>query len=225
MRASLFLHAALGVCALALAPGARADRTATHDYEVPVPGSYELPAVKPAADGAVLDSAGQARRLRDLTRGKVTVMSFIYTRCADATACPLATGVLRQLHAASAEDHGLAAGLRLISMSFDPETDDPERMAGYARVADVPPPAAEWQFLTTASSAAVEPILADYDQAVDRKAEPRAPTGPLNHSVRVYLIDRTGMIRNIYSSATLDARLILTDIRTLLLESQRSAAR
>jgi len=36
--------------------------------------------------------------------------------------------------------------------------------------------------------------------------------------VRVFLIDRAGRIRNIYSPATLDPRLVLADVKTLLLE-------
>src|SRR6185369_4746724 len=59
-------------------------RTSDHDYDAPVPGTYVLPAVKPAADGDVLDSRGHALRLREVTHGRVTVMSFIYTRCAAA---------------------------------------------------------------------------------------------------------------------------------------------
>src|SRR5262245_40050050 len=93
-------------------------RTSDHDYDPPVPGTYALPTVKPAADGAVLDAKGQPLRLRELTRGHVTVMSFIYTRCASAKACPYATGVLMQLHQASSEDPALAKGMRLVSMSF-----------------------------------------------------------------------------------------------------------
>ena len=30
-----------------------------HDYDAPAPGSYTLPVIKPAADGALLDSNGQ----------------------------------------------------------------------------------------------------------------------------------------------------------------------
>jgi cytochrome oxidase Cu insertion factor (SCO1/SenC/PrrC family) len=55
-------------------------RSADHDYDAPEPGSYTLPVVKMAADGEVLDSKGETLRLRGLTRGRVTVMSFIYTR-------------------------------------------------------------------------------------------------------------------------------------------------
>jgi len=103
-------------------------RTSDHDYDTPSPGSYNLPVVKPAADGEVLDSKGQALHLRELTRGRITVVSFIYTRCAAAKACPYATGVLMQLHQLSAEDTALARSLRLVSISFDPGNDTPERM-------------------------------------------------------------------------------------------------
>jgi protein SCO1 len=43
---------------------------------------------------------------------------------------------------------------------------------------------------------------------------------PLNHTLRVYLIDQDGRIRNIYSSGTLDLRLVLADVKTLLLEKK-----
>ena len=73
------------------------DRTSDYDYDTPVPGSYSLPVIKPAADGSLLNPAGKPVRLAEFTRGRITVMSFIYTRCAAARACPYATGVLMQL--------------------------------------------------------------------------------------------------------------------------------
>jgi cytochrome oxidase Cu insertion factor (SCO1/SenC/PrrC family) len=196
-------------------------RNSDYDYTAPAPGSYTLPAVKPAADGDVLDSTGRPLRLRELTRGRVTVMSFIYTRCAAARACPYATGVLMQLHQASSEDPVLARGMRLVSMSFDPSADTPERMAAYATIAQGRSSAAQWHFLTTRSQGDLQPILEAYGQAVDRKKNPLDPTGPLNHTLRVFLIDRDGNIRNIYSADTLDPRLVLADVRTLLLEPVR----
>jgi cytochrome oxidase Cu insertion factor (SCO1/SenC/PrrC family) len=194
-------------------------RTSDHDYDPPQPGSYSLPVVKRAADGEVLDSQGRPLRLRDLTHGRVTVMSFIYTRCAAPKACPMATGVLMQLHHLSAEDAALAKNLRLISMSFDPGNDTPERMAAYSALAGKGKTAAEWRFITTASQDKLQPILDAYGQAVDRKKNPNDPTGPLNHSLRVFLIDRDGNIRNIYSSGTLDLRLVLADVKTMAMES------
>jgi cytochrome oxidase Cu insertion factor (SCO1/SenC/PrrC family) len=198
-------------------------RTSDFDYNPPAPGSYTLPAVKAAADGDVLDSTGRPLRLRELTRGRVTVMSFIYTRCAAPRACPYATGVLRQLHRLSSEDAALAKGMRLISLSFDPGTDTPERMAAYAALPEGGSSAAEWRFLTTRSQAELRPILDGYGQAVDKKQNPLDPTGPLNHTMRVFLIDQDAKIRNIYSSDTLDLRLVIADVRTLILESFSSS--
>jgi len=195
-------------------------RTTDHDYDAPAPGSYTLPVVKPAPDAEVLDSRGRPMRLRELTRGRVTVMSFIYTRCAAAKACPYATGVLTQLHRLSAEDRDLAKNLRLVSMSFDPGNDTPARMAAYSALADGRNPASEWRFVTARSQAELEPILEAYGQAVDKRRNPNDPQGPLYHTLRVYLIDREGRIRNIYSSGTLDPRLILADVKTLMLEQK-----
>jgi cytochrome oxidase Cu insertion factor (SCO1/SenC/PrrC family) len=58
---------------------------------------------------------------------------------------------------------------------------------------------------------------------VDRKKDPDDPMGPLFHMVRVYLIDREAMIRNIYSFGMLDPRLLLADVRTLLQEEGNKA--
>jgi cytochrome oxidase Cu insertion factor (SCO1/SenC/PrrC family) len=58
---------------------------------------------------------------------------------------------------------------------------------------------------------------------VDTKKNPFDPTGPLNHTLRVFLIDPDGNIRNIYSSDTLDPRLVLADVRTLLMQPATSS--
>jgi cytochrome oxidase Cu insertion factor (SCO1/SenC/PrrC family) len=204
--------------------GADPSRTSDYDYEPPAPGSYGLPVIKAAADGEVLDYKGRRLRLSEVTHGRVTVMSFIYTRCAAAKACPYATGVLRELHQLSSKEPTLAKGMRLVSMSFDPEVDTPERMADYATLAGNYPAAADWQFLTARSRMELQPILDAYGQAVDRKKNPLDPTGPLNHTLRVFLIDRDGNIRNIYSADTLDPRLVLADVQTLLMEVNQPIA-
>jgi cytochrome oxidase Cu insertion factor (SCO1/SenC/PrrC family) len=218
MKAIPSLIVLLGACA-ALGNDATTVRNTDYDYDAPLPGSYKLPIIKAAADGEVLGTNGQPVRLHALTRERVTVMSFIYTRCAAAKACPYATGVLLQLHRASADDPALARELRLVSMSFDPANDTPGRMAGYSMLASQRPTVAPWHFVTTRSQSELQPILDAYGQAVDEKKNPLDPTGPLNHTLRVFLIDREGRIRNIYSSGTLDLRLVLADVRTLMMET------
>jgi cytochrome oxidase Cu insertion factor (SCO1/SenC/PrrC family) len=195
-------------------------RSSDFDYDPPEPGSYTLPVLKDAADGEVLDAHGRKQSLQSLVKGRITVLSFIYTRCASANACPRATGMLKQVHRLSERDASLADALRLVTLSFDPVHDTPERMAKYAAWSRTEKPAAEWLFLTTPSVKKLRPILDAYDQEVDRRANMDDPLGPYFHPVRVCLIDRQGYVRNIYSFGTLDPRLVVTDVRTLMLEEQ-----
>ena len=196
-------------------------RDKDYDYDPPVPGSYALPVVKVAPEGAIIDSAGRSLNLRDLTHGQITVLSFIYTRCAAPKACPYATGVFNQLHALSEDDKALAKNMRLVSMSFDPDYDTPQHLAAYSEAMREEKSGCEWRFATAKSRAELEPILNAYGQAVDKRSNPNDPQGPLYHTLRVFLIDREGRIRNIYSSGTLDPRLVLADVKTLLLEESK----
>jgi hypothetical protein len=129
-----------------------------------------------------------------------------------------------RLHQLSRSQPELANGLRLISLSFDPENDTPARMAGYSMLAGSDKRGAEWHFLTTASQSKLRPILEAYGQAVDKKRDLNDPTGPLNHTLRVFLIDAEGRVRNVYSSGTLDLRLVLADVETLKRESTQVGA-
>ena len=210
------------------APGARPElelgRTPQYDYDPPEPGTYRLPVVMPAGDGNVLTPDRKSHRLRDLLEGRVTLLSFIYTRCADPTACPAATGALYTIHNITEKDPKLAENLRLITFSFDPEHDTPTVMADYSRGLHPEDSGSDWVFLTTRSAGDLEPILEAYGQRVDKKSNVYDPLGPFYHLLRVYLIDREGQIRNIYSFGLLDPRMVLADVRTLLLEDQTHSA-
>jgi len=199
-------------------------RLAEYDYNPPAPGSYHLPVIKLAGDGRVVGPDGKDASLHDLLRGRISLMSFIYTRCGDPRACPRATGTLYQLHRLSKEDPVLAENLRLVTFSFDPEHDTPEVMKIYGRGFQSEEPSADWFFLTTRQPADMKPILEAYGQEVDRKKNPKDPMGPLYHNLRVFLIDRQGRIRNIYSYGMMDPRLLITDVRTLLMEEAGETA-
>src|SRR5215813_9217936 len=115
--------------------GPAADNVVSHepdyDYDPPVAGSYSLPVIKRAPDGAIVDSDSKTQNLRELTHGRITVLSFIYTRCAAPKACPYASGVLIQLHALSTDKEVLAKNMRLLSLSFDTDYDTPQHLATY----------------------------------------------------------------------------------------------
>ena len=195
-------------------------RNEKFDFDPPTPGTYQLPVIRAAADGEVLDISGKERLLHDIYDGKVILLSFIYTRCTDANGCPLATAVLYKIFGASKVDEVLASNLRMISLSFDPANDTPEVMAGY-RGSDAThwQGGAEWVDLTTASDQQLAPILSEYDQVVRRRADEEGnPTDQFGHQLRAYLIDRNKQIRNIYGLGFLDPRLLIADVKTLLAE-------
>jgi len=189
------------------------------EYEPPQPGSYHLPVIRRAPDGQVVDIEGRPQSLATLLADRIVVLSLIYTACE--TECPLGTSALYDLYYASAEDPELVQRVKLISLSFDPERDTPDAMAsyGYAALAEAEGKC-PWDFLTTASRRELDPILQGFGQVVDREPPGRAVSGTINHLLRVYLIDRRGAIRNIYGLGFLDPRLLLADIRTLLMEEQ-----
>jgi protein SCO1 len=190
-------------------------------YRLAGPGTYQLPAIKPAAGGMVLDERSRPRELKYLLRGHLTILAFIYTRCGDL--CPLATMRMAQL-----KDRAVRSAvrdLRLITMSFDPDYDTPERMAEFAetwRGAEAGP-GSSWLFLTAPSRQAVEPLLSAYGQPLAPRAD-QDGSGSISHLMRVFLIDDHGLVRNIYSPDFLDPRLLLNDLLTLELERSKSGS-
>ncbi len=198
------------------AKGGPTGPAAGYAFPLPEPGSYRLPPLRMAAGGMVVDQEGADQELGGLLRDRITIVSFIYTRCADL--CPLATAQLANLQDLAAEDKHLEGKVRLVSISFDPAHDTPEVMADYAAGWSRPEGGPDWFFVTTRDGAALTPILEAYDQAVDPNPDASDPTGGLNHVLRAFLIDAQGRIRNIYSLDYLDPALVLTDVRTLLME-------
>jgi cytochrome oxidase Cu insertion factor (SCO1/SenC/PrrC family) len=187
------------------------------EFDAPAPGSYELPPLGQAADGKLVDSRGKTLNLHDLYGDKVVVLSFIYTSCSDVNGCPLAGFVLKQLQQKILDDPRLRDNARLVSVSFDPQTDTPEVMQRYAGL--FRREGSDWRFLTCETEAALAPILAGYNQWVLRDYDEEGRyLGSISHLLRVYLIDRKGRIRNIYSPSFLHADILYADIATLLLE-------
>jgi cytochrome c peroxidase len=196
-------------------------------FEPPLPGTYALPPLGRAGDGAVLTSRGEPARLHDLLGQKLVALSFVYTSCADASGCPFATAVLDRVRKRASEAPDLAGRVRLVSLSFDPSHDTPEVLRRHERalLGEHTGPGVEWHFLTTASEAELEPILAAYGQSLTREPpeSPGSAAGAIAHVLRVFLIDRAGRIRNIYSSSFLHVETLIADLRTLLLEEERGA--
>lgn len=189
-------------------------------FVLPQPGNYRLERIMEAPEGIVLESDGRVRRLSEFTTGMVTLFSFIYTYCTDARGCPLAYETMHSLKRSIENDPALRGKVRFVSMSFDPEYDTPAAMRSYGGKEARERKGLRWHFLTTRSGKELAPMLDGFGQDVSVAA----PKGPgqrvpvLSHMLKVYLLDRAGTVREIYSTSFLHPDILLNDIRTLMLE-------
>jgi cytochrome oxidase Cu insertion factor (SCO1/SenC/PrrC family) len=189
------------------------------NFVPPAAGSYELPAVKRVAGFVLKDSTGRAVDTARVTAGKVAVVSFIYTACPERLGCPLASLALQELQG-RLKDEGLWRDVVLISISFDPGRDSPAQLAKYARVYGADP--AFWRFMTAPSSRVLEEMLESYGQDRAPVYDSRGRfTGRYSHVLKVFLVDRAGDIRNIYSAGFLVPNLVVNDIKTVLTGAAR----
>ena len=200
-------------------PDAGAPAAGTMDFVPPPPGSYPLHAIMRAPDGPVLDRDGRRRPLARFTSGKITLLGFIYTSCADPRGCPLTSQVFHTVRHRVSEDPELRERVRLVSLSFDPARDTPAAMRHYA--ASVPRNGVEWAFLTTELPRTLVPLLDGFGQDVRVELDARGrPAGPLAHVLKVFLIDERAIVREIYTTSYLFTEVILNDIKTLRLEDK-----
>ncbi len=190
-------------------------------YVPPAPGTYELPVIMQAHDGKVIRTDGTEANLFEIMSGKLVFLSFIFTRCADTNGCPLANAVLYKVQGRLNQRPELADKVALLSVSFDPEFDTPEvtgKLENVFQSGQV-----QWEFLTTESQAALQPILDNYGQFVLRLKMQDSTHGhsvdETAHILKVYLIDRERNVRNIYSVSFLHPDILMNDLDTLVLES------
>ena len=203
-----------------LAAAHEVDPVAPLDFVPPPVGSYDLPVIMDSPDGTVLGVDGRPRSLKPFLRGHVTLLSFMYTRCRDPRGCPLAFETLLELKQQMAKDAGFSRDVRFVSLSFDPTHDTPLAMRRYGSHV-MHSPGARWTFLTTPSDAALKPLLDGFAQDVSpgRDAATDRLDGSLSHVLKVFLLDRDGRVREIYSTSFLAPEMLRNDIETLRREA------
>jgi protein SCO1 len=159
-----------------------ASRTSLH---TPAPGEG-------VPDFSFTDQDGKRISLKQY-RGKVLLVTFIYTRCPFPDFCPRVSTNFAEIYKQLGTNPALA-GTRLLSISFDPEHDTPKVLRDYAfSVAHTHEPALfkRWEF--AAPRAADLPKLADFF-ALTVKPE----GGLITHTLSTTVIGPDGKIVNWY---------------------------
>ena len=122
----------------------------------------------------------------DALKGKVWVCSFIFTSCP--TTCPIITARMAQLQASSAD-----LDVHFVSITIDPETDTPKRLAEYAEglFANTD----NWSFLT--GDAAVIDAFAreSFMLGVSRPPGEEEALVDFVHSNKIAVVDQNGVVR------------------------------
>jgi protein SCO1/2 len=102
---------------------ARPDTKPAVSYHVPTPGD-------PIPNFALLNQSDHTLHL-DQFKGKVVLMTFIYTRCQLADFCPRMSHNFADIDKALAADPALYNQTHLLSVSFDPAYDTPKVLRSY----------------------------------------------------------------------------------------------
>ncbi len=162
----------------------------------------------------------------DNLRGKIVLYDFIYTSCT--TVCPAMTGQMLQVQQELAERGWLGDDVVLVSITFDPERDTPERLREYVAQMQVSPEG--WYWLTGDLMTIKQLVGGEFgvyfekaplDEAAAEAAgltpEERADNYDFIHASVFVLVDENGQIRAEYHEL-IDVDQILRDIELAVRE-------
>jgi protein SCO1/2 len=165
-----------------------------------------LPVIRQAPDFSLVSQDEKPCKLAD-QRGKVVLVSFIFTTCSGT--CPATTHrMARIFHEVQKKPY--KDRVHLLSITLDPERDRPEILRGYRKLYDIESPS--WTFVTGPVKD-VHKTMADWGMWVKLAAG-----GQLDHPSRVFLLDARGRVREIYNLDFLRLPWVMEDIEELLKE-------
>ena len=169
--------------------------------------SGDLRKIGPAPAFSLTTQDGSALSLADL-RGKIVVVNFIFTNCADT--CPLLTAKLVAIQDQLGRKFG--AAVFFVSITVDPKVDRPEELRHYAEVmgSDL----IGWVFLTGPAEK-IRQVARQYGVVSDKR-----PDGNVDHNLTTSIVDRGGILRVQYVGERFDQSKFLHDLLDLIGEDK-----
>jgi protein SCO1/2 len=153
----------------------------------------------PVPDFTLIDQTGARVRLSQF-RGEPVAVSFVYSRCPIATACPLTVARFSKIDAALKKEKFGA----LLCVTVDPENDTPAALKAYAASVGADP--ARWKFLTG------EPR--DVARVAERFGVLYYPDkGQIVHSQAVAIVDPDGRLATVYYGEQWEPETVLQDMQ------------
>jgi protein SCO1/2 len=179
------------------------------DYKPAV--QYHVPTAGDAVpDFKLVNENGRAIHLGQF-KGRVLLLTFIYTRCPLADFCPRMSKNFAEIDKALQADPALYAKTHLLSISFDPKYDTPAVLQSYGGAytgESTKEKFAHWDF-------AVPPAdeLDAMAQFFDLGVTP-GESGTLNHSLSTVLVGKDGKVRAWYPTNEWTPAEVLAAVKT-----------
>ena len=183
---------------------ARADYKPAVFYHVPTAGD-KVP------DFKLRNQDGRPIRLGQF-KGKTLLVTFIYTRCPLPNFCPLVTHNFAVINKDLAADPALYAKTHLVSVSFDPEHDTPERLRAYGATyigSDGKNAFAHWDFATTTTPELLE-MAKFFDVGITHGAN-----DTITHTLSTTLIGPDGKVVQFYPGNEWTPDQVMADVKKL----------
>ena len=125
--------------------------------------------------------------------GHVSVVDFIFTRCA--SSCPRLTARMGELQGRLEREHSDA---RLVSFSVDPENDTPPVLAEYAARAHAD--VRRWSFLTGPVEDVKAAVVSGFKVALEKQPRAGSSEYDVTHGDWFVLVDAGGDLRGYYAT-------------------------
>lgn len=149
-------------------------------------------------------------------RGQLTLFSFSYANCDD---CKQTPAQIEAVRTALNERYSADIGLDFATISLDPERDTPQSLELTAIQSDNP---IDWEWLTSEPNR-VRHVVGGGFGLYYKHTEPDADGEyDIRFEPRYVLVDRLGIMRAIYHTATPDIDILERDIDFLLNEEENS---
>jgi protein SCO1/2 len=171
-----------------------------------------LPRISLAPGFAFTDQNGDRLTSEDL-RGRLTLYTFTYTRCA--APCPQPSRTLHALQPALATVDAGAIPLEYVVISFDPDYDTPARLAAHAQALGTD--TAAWHFVTGEPSQLKNVIGGGFGVYYSQEAPGNFTFDPV-----FALVDGWGILRAVYRTPTPDPEILARDVRLIVQETRNS---
>lgn len=134
---------------------------------------------------------GQPVKLSDF-RGQALAITFFYTRCPLPEFCPRLSKNFQAVQRQLESTPNAPTNWHLVSVTFDPEFDTPERLKNYGDSYQYDP--AHWSFFTGTPE-----NLAAFARVASVELQPEA--GTINHNFRTLILDTTGNLQMIFPTS------------------------